>query len=102
MEPRNLTELGAGTSVELTGPVLSLRDASAARLATTIERGEPLPVGALLAKHIIAASVVAYEDLGPEALFALELEHFPAVVIIDRAGHNFHEQARQRWRRTSA
>ena len=55
-------------------------------------------MGALLAKRITAASVVAYEDLGPEALYALELERFPAVVIIDREGRNFHEEARLRWR----
>ena len=41
----------------------------------------------------------ACEDLGPEALYALELEHFPAVVIIDREGRNFHEESPARWRR---
>lgn len=56
-------------------------------------------MGALLAKHITAASVLAFEDLGPEALYALELERFPAVVIIDRAGRNFHEESRAKWRR---
>ena len=56
-------------------------------------------LGALLAKRITAASVVAYDDLGPEALYALDVEAFPAVVIIDRAGRNFHEEARMRWRR---
>src|SRR4030095_1289517 len=39
-----LSGLSAGDSVELTGRVLTLRDASAARLAQAIERGEPLPV----------------------------------------------------------
>jgi tartrate dehydratase beta subunit/fumarate hydratase class I family protein len=39
-----LTAAAAGESVELTGAVLSLRDASAARLAAAIARGEPLPV----------------------------------------------------------
>ena len=174
MEPRDLTQRSAGTSIEISGPVLSLRDASAARLAAAIQRGEPLPVqlagqlmyavgpspappgriigsagptttarmarflptlfsagvigvigkgelhgddmaaftrhgavylaaigglGALLSKHIIAAGVVAYEDLGPEALYALELERFPAVVIIDRKGRNFHEGSRATWRK---
>jgi tartrate dehydratase beta subunit/fumarate hydratase class I family protein len=42
---------------------------------------------------------VAYDDLGPEALDTLELERFPAVVIIDKAGRNFHEESRARWRR---
>jgi fumarate hydratase subunit beta len=164
----------AGDAVELTGRVISLRDASAARLAKAIEHGEPLPVplageimyavgpspaqpgqvigsagptttarmarflpalfsagvaavigkgelhgedaaafgrhgaiylaaigglGALLAKQITAASVVGYEDLGPEALYALDVQAFPAVVIIDRQGRNFHEEARAEWRR---
>ena len=169
----SLAELPAGTLVELTGRVFSLRDASAARLAASLERGEDPPVplagqvmyavgpspaqpgqiigsagptttdrmarflpalfragvvaiigkgelhgddmaafvraravylaaiggaGALLAKRITAASVVAYEDLGPEALFALDLDAFPAVVVIDSTGRNFHEEARARWR----
>lgn len=171
----DLDELRAGNSVELSGPVLSLRDASAARLAAAVERGDQLPIslagrimyavgpspappgriigsagptttarmarfipalfsagvigvigkgelhdddmaaftqhgavyfaaigglGALLSKHIAAASVVAYDDLGAEGLYALELERFPAVVIIDRAGRNFHEESRARWRRS--
>jgi len=56
-------------------------------------------LGALLAKHITAASVIAYEDLGPEALYAFDVTAFPAVVIIDRHGNNFHESARAEWRR---
>ena len=46
-------------------------------------------LGALLSKHITSASVVAYEELGPEALYALELDRFPAVAIIDRGGAQF-------------
>ena len=159
--------------MELTGSVLTLRDASAARISQSLDRNEPLPVplehrimyavgpspakpgqiigsagptttarmgrylpalfsagvlaiigkgelhgadmaactergavylaaigglGALLAKRISAANVVAYADLGPEALFELELTDFPAVVIIDRVGNNLHETARQAWR----
>ena len=48
-------------------------------------------LGALLAKRITAARVVSYPELGPEALFELELAAFPAVVIIDRLGQNLHE-----------
>jgi fumarate hydratase subunit beta len=169
-----LDGLQAGDSVELTGQVISLRDASAARLVRALEAGEPAPVtlanqmlyavgpsppkpgqiigsagptttsrmarffpalfaagvrgiigkgelhgddmapfvthgavyfaaigglGALLAKQISSAPVAAYDDLGPEALYALEIHAFPAVVIIDRQGKNFHERARARWRR---
>ena len=168
-----MAKLSAGDSVELTGRVLTLRDASAARLAQALDRRDPLPVsldgqimyavgpspaksgqiigsagptttermgrylpalfsagvravigkgevhgrdmtaftehgaiyfaaigglGALLAKQITAATLIGCEDLGPEALYALDLMSFPAVVIIDRAGRNFHEIARARWR----
>ena len=163
----------AGDAVELSGRVLTLRDASAARLAQTLERNQLPPIslqhrvmyavgpspakpgqvigsagptttarmgrylptlfaggvramigkgelhgadmaacvehgaiyfaaigglGALLARQISAARVVAYEELGPEALFELELTAFPAVVIIDRFGQNLHETARGQWR----
>ncbi len=57
--------------------------------------------GALLARQVTSATVVAYEDLGPEALYALDLVAFPGVVIIDKAGRNFHEEARTRWRGSS-
>ena len=168
-----LSALRAGDAVELSGRVLSLRDASAARLARALSSREDLPVslehrimyavgpspakpgqvigsagptttarmgrylpalfaagvraiigkgelhgqdmtaftehgavylaaigglGALLAKRISDARVVGYEDLGPEALFELELTAFPSVVIIDRQGNNFHETARRQWR----
>jgi fumarate hydratase subunit beta len=170
----DLDRLRAGDPVELTGQVISLRDASAARLAAAVDAGQPLPIsfedqilyavgpspakpgqiigsagptttsrmarflpslfragaraiigkgelhgeevapflshgavyfgaigglGALLAKQISSTRIVAYDDLGPEALYALEIVAFPVVVIIDRHGGNFHEIARARWRR---
>jgi fumarate hydratase subunit beta len=42
--------------------------------------------GALLSKHIVAAEVVAYEDLGTEAIRRLEVVDFPALVAYDSAG----------------
>ncbi len=42
--------------------------------------------GALLSKHIVAAKVVAYEDLGTEAIRRLEVVDFPALVAYDSAG----------------
>lgn len=50
--------------------------------------------GALLAKCIKKAEVVAYEDLGAEAVRRLEVENLPAVVIIDSEGNNLYEQGR--------
>jgi len=174
--PAAVERLTAGTAVEITGPVLTLRDASAARLARALEAGEAAPValrgrvlyavgpspakpgqvigsagptttarmarylpalfeagvravigkgelhgpdmaaftgpgalyfaaigglGALLARRVTAASVVAYEDLGAEAVFELYLERFPAVVVIDSGGRNLHQEARSSWRQRS-
>ena len=50
--------------------------------------------GALLAKCIKKAEIVAYEDLGAEALRRLEVEDLPAFVIIDCEGNNLYEQGR--------
>lgn len=50
--------------------------------------------GALLAKCIKKAEVVAYDDLGAEAVRRLEVEKLPAVVIIDSEGNNLYEQGR--------
>lgn len=42
--------------------------------------------GALISQCIKSAEVVAYQDLGPEAVHRLEIENFPAVVALDSAG----------------
>ena len=47
--------------------------------------------GALLSRCIKSAKVVAYEDLGAEAIRELVVENFPAVVIIDSQGNNLYE-----------
>ena len=47
--------------------------------------------GALLSRCIKSAKVVAYEDLGAEAIRELVVENFPAVVIIDAEGNNLYE-----------
>ena len=47
--------------------------------------------GALLSQCIKKAEIVAYEDLGAEAIRRLEVEDFPVVVIIDSEGNNLYE-----------
>lgn len=47
--------------------------------------------GALLSRCIKRAEIVAYEDLGAEAIRRLEVENFPAIVVIDSAGNNLYE-----------
>lgn len=51
--------------------------------------------GALIAKSIKKYEVLAYEDLGPEALAAMTVEDFPAIVVIDSEGNNFYEQGQK-------
>ena len=51
--------------------------------------------GALLSKCIKKAEIVAYEDLGAEAIRRLEVEDFPAIVIIDSEGNNLYESGRE-------
>lgn len=50
--------------------------------------------GALLASCVRKAEVIAYDDLGPEAVHRLEVDSFPVVVVIDSLGNNLYEQGR--------
>ncbi len=49
--------------------------------------------GALLSKCIKKAEVVAYDDLGTEAIRKLEVENFPAIVVTDTEGNYLYEEA---------
>ena len=53
--------------------------------------------GALIAKCIKKAEVIAYEDLGPEAIRKLEVEDFPAVVVNDIYGNDLYELGRKKY-----
>jgi len=55
--------------------------------------------GALLSKCIKKAEVIAYEDLGPEAVRRLEVENFPAIVVNDVRGNDLYEEGAKRYRR---
>lgn len=48
--------------------------------------------GALLSQHIVSAEVIAYEDLGAEAIRRLEVVDFPAIVAYDAAGNSVYER----------
>jgi len=48
--------------------------------------------GALLSKCITKSEVIAYEDLGAEAIRKMEVKDFPAVVVIDTQGNDLYEQ----------
>ena len=55
--------------------------------------------GALLAQCIKEAEVVAYDDLGTEAIRKLRIEELPAIVVIDKEGNNLYETATEKWRK---
>lgn len=48
--------------------------------------------GALLSKCIVKSEVIAYEDLGTEAIRKMEVVDFPAIVVIDSKGNNLYEE----------
>lgn len=54
--------------------------------------------GALLSKHIKSAEVIAYEDLGPEAIRKLYVESFPAIVVNDIYGNDLYEQGKKEYK----
>lgn len=56
--------------------------------------------GALLAETIKEAELVAFDDLGPEAVYRLRVEDFPAIVIIDCHGNNLYETGPKKFRLT--
>jgi fumarate hydratase subunit beta len=55
--------------------------------------------GALLSKKIIEAEVIAYEDLGTEAIRRLRVIDFPAIVVYDSYGNNAYDRGKDKCRR---
>ncbi|SKC09093.1 fumarate hydratase subunit beta [Lachnospiraceae bacterium] len=49
--------------------------------------------GALLSKSIVSSEVIAYDDLGTEAIRKLTVRDFPCIVVIDAEGNNLYETA---------
>lgn len=52
---------------------------------------------ALIAKSIHAAEIVAYEDLGAEAIRKLEVKDFPVTVVVDSEGNDLYQIGRERY-----
>ncbi|MBI3798220.1 MAG: Fe-S-containing hydro-lyase [Deltaproteobacteria bacterium] len=53
--------------------------------------------GALLSKYIKSAEIIAYEDLGTEAIRRLVVEDFPVIVIDDTHGNDLYEEGRKQY-----
>lgn len=54
--------------------------------------------GALLSKRIKKSEIIAYEDLGPEAIRKLEVEEFPVIVVNDIRGKDLYEEGEKLYR----
>jgi len=54
--------------------------------------------GALLSKSILSSEVIAYDDLGTEAIRKLQVKDFPVIVVIDSEGNNLYETAIEEYR----
>jgi fumarate hydratase subunit beta len=52
---------------------------------------------AFLSQYVIRSTVLAFADLGPEAIYQLEVEDFPVIVGIDSSGRNVFEEASRRF-----
>ena len=55
--------------------------------------------GALLSKCIKESKVIAYDDLGTEAIRELKVENFPVIVVIDCEGNNLYETSIEKYRK---
>ncbi len=55
--------------------------------------------GALLSQAIKSAEIVAFEDLGPEAIRRLKVENFPTILINDLRGNDLYQEGVKKYRR---
>ena len=55
--------------------------------------------GALIAKRIVSAEVIAYPELGPEAIRRLVVKDFPVIVLIDHLGNNLYDIGKAQFER---
>ena len=55
--------------------------------------------GALLSKCIKSSEIIAYEDLGTEAIRKLEIENLPVIVVIDSEGNDLYETAIEEYKK---
>ncbi|MEW5901517.1 MAG: Fe-S-containing hydro-lyase [Acidobacteriota bacterium] len=54
--------------------------------------------GALISKSIVGSEVVAYPELGPEAIMRLKVKEFPCIVINDMYGGDLYEEGKKKYR----
>ena len=55
--------------------------------------------GAILSKCIIESKVIAYDDLGTEAIRELKVKDFPVIVVIDYEGNDLYETSIEKYKK---
>jgi len=60
------------------------------RLAKAVYFIAPSGAGAYLSKKVVASEIIAFDDLGPEAVYKLEVRDFPVIVAIDSEGRDIY------------
>ncbi len=58
-------------------------------------------VGALLSERVVDSKVIAYEDLGPEAIHLFSVVDFPVIVTIDMYGNNLYSMEKEKYKKSS-
>ena len=116
-----LPRLRAGDRVLLSGTIYTARDAAHKRLFELLDENKPLPfalrvaeaivrngacyfaavggAGALIARCIEAAEVIAFDDLGCESIKRMAVRDLPLTVAIDSGGNDLFRQGRAEYRR---
>jgi len=99
MDPYTPALLEAGLACMIGKGERSAEVVAAIRRCRAVYCVAPGGVGALLSRHVAASELVAWEDLGTEALRRLEFRDFPLVVAVDSRGADIYATARQPYRR---
>ena len=73
------------------------------RVIEAIKRNKGIYFGAiggaaaLIAKSIVKSEVIAYEDLGAEAIRRIEVKDMPLIVVVDSEGNNLYEIGKKKY-----
>lgn len=97
MDPYSPTLIGLGLKGMIGKGKRSAEVVEAMRRHKAVYFGATGGAAALIAKRIVASEIVAYEDLGPEAIRRLEVVEFPVTVIIDCRGGDAYAEGRKRY-----
>ena len=102
MDPYTPRLLGLGLRGMIGKGKRSAELVEAMKQAGAVYLGAPGGAGALLAERILGCEIIAFEDLGAEAVRRLVVEDFPVTAIIDSRGNNLYETGPAAYLRSAA